>query len=143
MADVEKGKTSGNFFNREWPDFFPHDVPPGEACPAQGSAFRLVKVIPPAESDFLSTFEETPDRMYGDSFWKACGISFFRHLGCINRTRKRYKPLRQRLIAVGVLKEQHGVQMATPNKEGGSHFTVWKPKDALIHPDFTEDGDLS
>jgi hypothetical protein len=129
--------------NPEWPDFFPEGVPPEEAQPAQGEAFRIVRDIPPADSDFLSSIQEQPNRNFrDDQIWMACGVSFHRELACSQRTRDRYKPLRNRYIAQGTLKNEHGVALAT-HKQGGSHFTVWRRIGSLIHPDFINNGEAS
>lgn len=122
----------------DWPDFFPEGVPPDKALPAHGGAFRLVKNIPPSDSDFLSTFEEYPTRaVNNDTIGMVFGVSFHRNLECSVRTRKRYKPLRDRYIVVGTLKKEHGVCLATPTNCGPSHLTVWRWKRSQIHSDFT------
>ncbi|WP_071590766.1 hypothetical protein [Synechococcus sp. PCC 7336] len=127
----------------EWPDFFPEGVPPDSATSAEGEAFRLVASIPPSDSDFLSNIEERPERKFkDDKIWIACGVSFHRQLECSKRTRNRYKPFRNRRIAKGTLKEEHGVQLPT-NRQGDSHFTVWRRNGSLIHPDFIIDGEAS
>ncbi|MBP0016000.1 MAG: hypothetical protein J7647_00395 [Cyanobacteria bacterium SBLK] len=125
----------------EWPDFFPDGVPPENAIPAAGKAFRIVASIPPTDSDFLSNVEKYPDRSYGENLWMACGLSFHRQLECSKRTRKRFPALRKCRIALGILKPEHGVQLETGNRKFPSHFTVWKRQDALIQPDFAVDGE--
>ncbi|MGK7929183.1 MAG: hypothetical protein AB4290_28760 [Spirulina sp.] len=125
----------------EWPDFFPNGVPPSDAIPAEGRAFRIVASIPTTDSDFLSNVEKYPDRSYGENLWMACGLSFHRQLECSKRTRKRFPALRKCRIAVGMLKPEHGVQLKTGTRKFPSHFTVWKWKDVLMHPDFTLDGE--
>lgn len=125
----------------EWPDFFPEGVPPDNATPAEGDAFRLVVSIPPSDSDFLSSIEDQPNRNFkDDQMWMACGVSFHRQLECSRRTRDRYRPLRNRRIAKGTLKSEHGVQLSTSGG-GGSHFTVWRRNGLFIHPDFIIDGE--
>lgn len=99
----------------EWPEFFPPDVPPSSATPAEGIAFRIVKTIPSSEADFQSAFENSPQRQFTPSdIGIQFGISFHRQLNCSKKTRARYKPLRKRHIAVGKLKSEHGVQLETP-----------------------------
>jgi hypothetical protein len=125
----------------EWPEFFPSDVPPKEASPASGSAFRLVKSLPPSESDFLSTIEESSDRTFGDDpLGMRYGTSFFRKLECIKAKQKRFKPLRNRYIAIGTLKSEHGVQLPTTS-QGNSHLTVWLYPKSQIYLDFTLDAE--
>jgi hypothetical protein len=123
----------------QWPSFFPPNVPPKEAAPAEGYAFRMVKSIPPSESDFLSTIEEYPDRdIPDDKIVMSYGVSFFRQLECIKKKRERYKPLRNRHIVAGTLENRHGFQLSTGEK---SHLTVWRYQKSHIHPDFTIDAE--
>ena len=125
----------------EWPEFFPPDVPPKEAIPASGSAFRLVKNLPPSESDFMSTIEESPDRTFDNDMIGMCyGTSFFRKLECIKAKQKRYKSFRNRSIVVGTLTSKHGVQLSTPS-QGNSHLTVWICPKSQIYLDFTLDAE--
>jgi hypothetical protein len=125
----------------KWPEFFPPDVPPKEASPASGSAFRLVKSLPPSESDFVSTIEECPDRTFGDDpLGMRYGTSFFRKLECIKAKQKRYRALHNRYIVIGTLKIDHGVQLSTPSR-GNSHLTVWLCPKSQIHLDFTLDAE--
>lgn len=127
----------------EWPDFFPEGVPPDSATNAEGEAFRLVAKIPSSDSDFLSTIEEQPNRNFkNDQTGKAYGVSFHRKLECSQRTKKRYKPFRNRRIAKGTLKKEHGVQLSTSSTRD-SHFTVWRRNGSPMHPDFTIDGEAS
>jgi hypothetical protein len=124
----------------QWPSFFPKCVPPKEATPADGYAFRLVKNFPPSESDFISTFEEYPNRNVptDDEIGIFYGTSFYRQLKYIKITRNRYKQLRDRHIVVGLLENRHGVQLLTGNQ---SHLTVWKYRESNIHPDFIVDAE--
>lgn len=125
----------------EWPDFFPEGIPPDSSTNAEGDAFRIVAKIPSSDSDFLSIIEEQPDRkLRDDQIWKACGVSFHRKLKCSQKTRDRYRPLRNRKIAKGTLKKEHGVQLST-SSQGNSHFTVWRRNGSPMHPDFTIDGE--
>lgn len=125
----------------KWPEFFPPDVPPKEASLASGSAFRLVKSLPPTKSDFISTIEECPDRTFdNDTIGMSYGTSFFRKLECIKAKQKRYKSFRNRSIVVGTLTGEHGVQLSTPSR-GNSHLTVWLCPKSQIHLDFTLDAE--
>jgi hypothetical protein len=127
--------------SEEWPSFFPEGVPPSDAKPSEGDAFRLVTAFPPSNSDFLSSIEEQPDREFkNDKLGRAYGVSFHRRLECSQRTRKRYRPLRNRYVAKGTLKKEHGVQLST-SEPRDSHFTVWRRSGSLIHPDFIIDGE--
>lgn len=128
----------------DWPDFFPEGVPPDSAVPADGSAFRLVRNIPPSDSDFLSTYEESPRRQVkDDSIGMFFGVSFHRELSCSIRTRERFPPLRSRHIAVGRLRNDHGVCLATPTTLAPSHLTVWRRTQSEIHADFTLDAEAT
>jgi hypothetical protein len=126
---------------RQWPTFFPLDVPPEKATPADGEAFRMVKSIPPSESDFVSTFEENPSREapIDDKIGMFYGTSFFRQLECIKKKRARYKPFRNRHIVAGTLENKHGVQLSTGEP---SHLTVWRYQGSHIHLDFTIDAEV-
>src|SRR5438876_803885 len=108
-----------------WPDFFPHGVPPPDAIVAIGRAFRLVSAIPSTAADFRSSYEEAPHRDYGASFWKACGTSFHSDIDDSRKTRARFKALRMKRIAVGELRPEWGVMMASPTALSKSHLTVW------------------
>jgi hypothetical protein len=124
----------------QWPSFFPADIPPQEATPADGCAFRIVKHIPPSESDFFCTIKEYPDRKVSTDDQKALlyGTSFYRQLECIKKTRQRYGALRDRHIVVGTLENRHGYQLSTG---GQSHLTVWIYEESHIHLDFTIDAE--
>jgi hypothetical protein len=124
----------------QWPSFFPANVPPEEATPADGYAFRMVKNIPPSESDFISTFEEYPGREAptDDKTGMFYGTSFFRRLECVKKKRDRYKPFRNRQIVTGTLENRHGVQLSTG---APSHLTVWIYQESHIHLDFTVDAE--
>lgn len=126
----------------EWPSFFPKDVPPADAVDAEGRAFRLVRGIPSAPGDFLSTFEENPGREHGDHFWMACGASLHTKLEGSQKTRQRYKPLRERRIAVGVLNAEHGKMKPTPGFHP-SHITVWFRVGATPHLSFVDDAEAA
>jgi hypothetical protein len=121
---------------RQWPNFFPTDVPPKEATPANGYAFRIVKNIPPSESDFVCTLKEYPNRKAStdDKTILLYGTSFSRQLECIKKTRDRYGALRDRHIVAGTLENRHGFQLSTG---GQSHLTVWIYQESHIHLDFT------
>jgi len=120
-----------------WPDYFPSDVPPDEAQPAGGEAFRLVSAIPPTKDDFKSTYEENRKRKHQE-FWKACGSSLYTDLEGAMVTRERYKHLREtKKIAVGRLTPDMGMMLSTPNPITNAHLTVWFRLNALPHLAFT------
>jgi hypothetical protein len=128
----------------QWPDFFPKGIPPSTAAAAAGKAFRLVKTLPPVDSDFLSTYEECPGRKVdNDIDGMLFGVSFHRNLECSEKARRRYKALRNRYIAMGTLRNDHGVCKQTPSSSGPSHLTVWRFEKSLIHPDFILDAEAT
>lgn len=125
-----------------WPADFPVGVPPRDAVPARGTAFRLVKSIPPTADDFLATIVEhpNPSRQYeGDDLVNAHAASFHTDLEASKRTRKRYKGLRERRIASGVLVAEFGVQKPT---YGPGHLSVWLYEQARPHPSFVKDAEV-
>lgn len=125
-----------------WPDFFPPDLelPPKDAVDANGTVYRLVRSIPPAEGCFLATHEEQPDRhqkcntlekkqaVYGTSVW----VSKERLLEAME-----YLPqgLRQRKLASGIVNASMG-KMRKTLEEG--HFTLWLRKNSRVHMNFSE-----
>lgn len=108
----------------EWPDFYPDNTPPQEATPTNGQSFRLVDSNPPTRDDFRSTIEETPHRNFRDEMTKicACGTSQFGKLEDIQKKRKLFPKLRNKLIAEGQLEPAHGKMLNTFEP---SHHTVW------------------
>ena len=123
-----------------WPAFFPPGVPPEDAISATGLAFRLVRTIPPVADDFLATVKEYPDRTYeGEEFVNACATSFHTDLEASTRTRGRYKGLRTRRIARGVLGAELGAQKPTG---GRCHLSVWLFVEARPHLAFATDGEI-
>ena len=124
---------------RNWPAFFPPGVPPADATPATGIAFRLVRALPPLADDFRATVEEFPERLYeGEDRVNACATSFHTHIEASQRTRKRYKGLRERRIARGLLVADLGAQKLTG---GAAHLRVWLFVEATPHLVFTTDGE--
>jgi hypothetical protein len=118
----------------EWPNYFPLGVPPDDAVDANGPVYRLVKLCPPQANDFLSSYEEYPGRSFHD-LENACGMSVYRLIQDVQRTRNRYRPLRNRRIAIGVLLPEFGRMKPTPTN-GDSHYTVWLRCSANLGPAF-------
>jgi hypothetical protein len=125
----------------EWPSYYPPEVPPVDSVPAEGRAFRIVSVFPPSADDFRSTHEENPTRSYGDVFWMACGTSLHAGLAGAQRTRERYKFLREKKIAAGTLVATMGHMKPTPTRWSSVHITVWFKRSATPHRFFTQDGE--
>jgi len=120
--------------NYDWPDDFIEGVPPEEATPAEGKAFRLVKVIPPNEDDFLQHNVEKPNYHYKDdrAKKKGYGVSLWKTLHKIKRARKNYpahNQLGEWLIASGELIAELGVIYKSKN----GHISLWKQKGAQPH----------
>lgn len=88
----------------KWPAFYSEGAPPDDSVPANGIAYRFVRVIPPCREDFQATLEDPRGRTFiGEELVNACGTSFHTNLEASRRTRKRYKGLRNRKIATGEL----------------------------------------
>lgn len=121
-----------------WPFHFPSDVPPSETAPAEGQAYRIVRIIPPGPDDFRSAFECDPGRQFND-VRIAHGVSFHRNIEDSRRTRRRFPPLREGRIAVGILQAQMGVMMKTGWR---SHLTVWVRRDVSICAAFATDAEV-
>lgn len=104
-----------------WPEYFPPSCPPLEAQPDNFVAFRIVSSNPPAKQDFESHYiakiKFSPDKLC-----LACGLSIFRSLNDVNLVRKRYKPLREKLIAQGSITANDGVVLQTGP---ANHWTWW------------------
>jgi len=86
-------------------------------------------------------YQEKPERSFGPRFWQACGVSFYRQLADVQRTRRRFKPLRKRHVAKGSLLAWFGVMLATPTSATPSHFTLWIQEGADPHTAFVEDAE--
>ena len=129
-----------------WPPYYPLNVPPAEAIDTSGTAFRLVRSIPPAAIDFRSTFEDYKARGQPlpteRPFWQACGTSLHTELEGSRVTRARFPPLRERRIVVGQLAITHGKMMSTAGFHS-SHITVWFRVDAAPETSFTLDAEAT
>lgn len=125
----------------KWPSFYSEGVPPDDSVPANGVAYRLVRVIPPDRQDFRSTIEEGSGRTFaGEDFVNACGTSFHTNLESSRRTRKRYRGFRDRKIATGALTPDMGRQKPT---YGDGHLTVWLFVDARPQVAFVQDAETT
>jgi hypothetical protein len=131
--------------DREWPSYYPAGVPPDEAKDAAGCAFRIVKTIPPAAADFRSSFEEYTEKgtpIPANKLVQAYGTSLHTDITGSRETRNRFRPLRNRRIATGILVSAHGKMMET----GGihpSHITVWFRLRAQPELAFLDDAEAS
>lgn len=105
----------------QWPEHFPPSCPPVEAKPDAFQAFRLVSSIPPTKEDFFSHFIANLP-FNPDELCRACGLSVYRELEAAKAARKRYKPLRSKMVAVGFIGLNDGVVMQTSSP---GHHTWW------------------
>lgn len=113
----------------DYPCYYPDDMPPEDASPASGIAFRLVNENPPIKSCFSSTIEENPGRearkptdremLYGSSLFTQAKEAL--------KKKKLFKPLRQKMLSTGPLIEDDGVMKKTG---GQHHITVWFKNDS-------------
>lgn len=110
--------------NPEWPAFFPEGTPPADSTPAEGQVYRLVDSVPSTPLDFKSNYEKWPTIEY-DSIEEACGVSFCRDSADLRRRQRRFKKLRGKKIAQGVLHPHYGLMKETPRYAHDSHITVW------------------
>ncbi len=109
----------------EWPDYYPENCPPGDAEPASGTVYRLVRHNPPQAEDFLSTWEEFPGR-FPEPNIRICGTSVYTDPQDIERLKKRVRHLRDRKTAKGEISRQHGMILKTKAVEK-THTTWWIP----------------
>ncbi|WP_210487473.1 hypothetical protein [Pantoea ananatis] len=105
-----------------WPEDFPDGVPPVDATPANGLAFRLVVNDPPVPKDFVGHNQE-PHKKQGIKL-KASdfGTSMYRDLGQATISRDYHVALKNKKIAQGTLQPFYGM-ISKPNKK--THFEAW------------------
>jgi len=105
-----------------WPGDFPDFVPPADATPAEGEAFRLVVNDPPVPKDFVGHNQE-PHKKKGVKL-KAndFGTSMYRDLQQAIICREFHVALNSKKIAKGTLQPFYG-KISTPNKK--THFEAW------------------
>lgn len=107
-----------------WPDYFPEQCPPVDARKDELAVFRLVSNNPPTSGDFLPTIKESPPhRDFSDEvLCIACGVSVFKNIDDIVKKRTRYKALRDKKVARGIIMPNDGLVKET---FGLSHVTWW------------------
>jgi len=106
-----------------WPDYFPDQCPPNSAREEQLRVFRLVANCPPSIQDFVPVLIEQPHRKFDSTeLCLACGVSVFKNIEDANKRRKRFKPLRNKQIAVGLITQEDGLILETCTD---SHVTWW------------------
>lgn len=107
----------------KWPEYFPEQCPPAEARYDNVQVFRLVDGVPLSAEDFRPTVIEWPHRAFGaDKLCAACGVSVFRNLQDVLKTRARFNPLRNKKIARGHITERDGLVLETFEP---THMTWW------------------
>ena len=107
----------------DWPDYFPKNCPPQNARRDNFKVYRLVDNDPPCQNDFIPKKLLYPHINYTrEILCLACGISVDKTLDGIKRTRKRFRVLRNKKIAVGIIKPNDGFILETG---GGTHVTWW------------------
>lgn len=120
MQQLKNNETPMN-----WPSFFPNKCPPDNAEHVNKSYFRLVKTNPPTSADVLSNKELQPEKDWGSSTCKACGLSIFIKREDAEKTRKRIPALRETHIAIARVTKDSGVVAETPSRDATSHCTWW------------------
>ena len=111
-----------------FPSDWPSDCPPEVAPPAQGVVYRLVKVTPLQEADFLSHKEMNRVPPTAD-LCDCCGLSVFRKKEEAIHMRRLFRKIGD-YVAEGTLAKEHGVAMLTPGKL--PTHTTWWPYEGVI-----------
>jgi hypothetical protein len=119
----------------DYPDFYPEDMPPEDAEPADGCAFRLVNCNPPLKSCFEATIEENSKRKARKPTDREMlyGTSLFRKAEEACKKRDLFKPLRNKKLSTGMLIDEDGVMKKTA---GPHHITVWFKTNSTPHERF-------
>lgn len=124
-----------------WPEHFPQECPPDEAMPANCEVYRLTDKQQPKEKDFRAYFVLKPEQEW-HNLCQACGLSVYTNIEDVLRLKRRVPGARPKWVAKGVLNDEEGVILNTPNKET-SHHSWWTPRDreswklfiAVLQPD--------
>jgi len=115
-----------------WPEWYPADCPPKLAVMAKGSFFRLVDGERVTEVDFLSNRELVDQGIKTRVFWTedkeylAVACSVYSAQQDAEQTRKSFGALRKKRVARGAV-DGGGRIMNTPDKNGSSHHSWWRP----------------
>jgi hypothetical protein len=123
-----------------WPDDMPDRCPPSEATPAEGEFYRFVKAHPIDPSDFLRPRDKPhfrrEERLAAREgrtldYCDASALSVVQDPGEIPTMREAVPSMRDRLVARGVLKPEHGMVHRDPIKSSAaevkSHYNWWVP----------------
>lgn len=118
-----------------WPEYFPDQCPPAEARRDTLEAYRLVANYTPTAEDFLPTLIEVPHRQFTpDKLCMACGVSVFKTAADAMRARAKFKPLKGKLIAKGLIRPEDGTILET----GEPTHTTWWLQTPTPHAMFNE-----
>lgn len=118
-----------------WPDYFPEQCPPIDARKDELAVFRLVSNSPPTSDDFLPKIKEDPHRKFSnENSCIACGVSVFKNIDDVLKMRERFKPLKNKTVAYGIIMPEDGVVKETGKP---SHITWWVQKEEA-HTSFRE-----
>jgi hypothetical protein len=113
--------------NYNWPDGTPKNCPPTDAAPADGLYFRVVKNIPPDETDFSRWIDE-PHNLGKPLICNSCGVSLFSTeegaRKIIERFPNRWKKEPNHGVVLGRLIPEHGVIKQTGIDS--THHDLWK-----------------
>ena len=108
-----------------FPVDWPVDCPPESAEPASGVVFRLVRVNPPVDDDFLTHHES--GKMVNAPPCLRRGLSVFRCRVDAEHQHRAFPKLGA-FIASGDLEGHHGLINVTPGKQP-THSTWWPFED--------------
>lgn len=119
----------------DYPDYYPDDIPPEDASPANGSAFRFVENDPPTKHCFDSSYAENPNRKLREPSDRVCfyGTSLYTDSDEAKKIKQLFRPLRKKKLSIGTLVEEDGVMKKT---RGPHHITVWFKVDSTPHVRF-------
>lgn len=117
--------------NYKWPNDYPEGIPPKNATPAKGEAFRLVDKFPPDENDFLMSKEEPRYKGKKNYDIPYYSVSFSSDYKSILETRSNYpQALKDKKVATGKLVPKLG-KISGPNKR--NHIHLWKCLNSKPH----------
>lgn len=106
-----------------WFDDFPEQCPPSDARQDELEVFRLVSNNPPISDDFLPTRRERPHQKFsGVELCNACGVSVFKEINDLLKKQEKYKKLKGKKIAKGIITKNDGLVKETGEP---SHMTWW------------------
>ena len=110
--------------DKVFPSYFPENCPPAEASSENIVLFRVCKDIVPTAEDFLTFYQMNPER-YKDKI-QAYGLSVFPAAEDCEKAKSKSPKLREfKGLASGLINEQRGKILRTPNKHNPAHITWW------------------